>query len=175
MTLIRSAQLADVPAIARVHVESWRTTYPGLMPAELLANLSVERRENFWQSVLENPQAQTFLHVAEDSTHGIIGFSAAGPERSEHPVYKGELYAIYLLQEQQGKGAGRALFQAASKQLVERGFNTMLLWVLKGNPAIQFYERLGGIRVAEKTENFNDAPLTEFAYGWDNLQTVIKT
>ena len=40
---IREATLDDVPGIARVHVDTWRTTYPGIVPAEHLAGLSYER------------------------------------------------------------------------------------------------------------------------------------
>ncbi|MRR32454.1 GNAT family N-acetyltransferase, partial [bacterium] len=42
--MLRVATLADVPGIARVHVDSWLTTYPGLMPDSILANISLERR-----------------------------------------------------------------------------------------------------------------------------------
>jgi hypothetical protein len=38
----------DAEAIARVHVDSWRTTYQGILPDEVLAGLSVERRRAFW-------------------------------------------------------------------------------------------------------------------------------
>ncbi|MEH2335623.1 hypothetical protein [Nostoc sp.] len=40
--VIREANLADAPTIARVHVNAWRTTYSNLMPAKFLADLSYE-------------------------------------------------------------------------------------------------------------------------------------
>ena len=45
--LIREASPTDAAAIARVHVDSWRTTYAGIVPADYLANLSYTRREQF--------------------------------------------------------------------------------------------------------------------------------
>lgn|GEM_PF-5890417 len=39
---MREASLKDVPMIARVHVDTWRTTYHGIMPEEYLAQLSKE-------------------------------------------------------------------------------------------------------------------------------------
>jgi hypothetical protein len=42
---IREATIADVAAIAKVHAESWRTTYKGLLPDDYLANLTYEQRE----------------------------------------------------------------------------------------------------------------------------------
>jgi hypothetical protein len=38
----REAIIADVAAIARVHVESWRTTYRGLLPDDYLGHLTYE-------------------------------------------------------------------------------------------------------------------------------------
>jgi hypothetical protein len=43
--MIRQAILEDAEAIAKVHVASWQAAYKGLMPAEFLASLSVERRK----------------------------------------------------------------------------------------------------------------------------------
>jgi hypothetical protein len=46
--LIRPAHLDDAPGIARVHVDSWRTTYKGVIPDTILANLSYEARTQQW-------------------------------------------------------------------------------------------------------------------------------
>src|SRR3989442_5790865 len=40
---IRPAVVEDAPAIAQVHVESWKTTYKGIFPESLLDGLSVCR------------------------------------------------------------------------------------------------------------------------------------
>ena len=42
--LIREAAVNDATAIAQVQVESWRTTYAGIVPDAFLASLSVETR-----------------------------------------------------------------------------------------------------------------------------------
>jgi hypothetical protein len=39
MVSIRAATPDDAVAIAHVHVESWRTTYEGIVPGEYLAGL----------------------------------------------------------------------------------------------------------------------------------------
>src|SRR5262245_12243764 len=104
---IRRAELADAEGIAQVHVDSWRTTYQGSMPDELLANLSVEERTEMWRRWLSNPDSPSFFYVAETDGQ-VIGFAAGGPERTGHAVYQTEIYAIYLLQAYQGQGIGRA-------------------------------------------------------------------
>ncbi|WP_154657953.1 hypothetical protein [Fictibacillus gelatini] len=41
---IRKARVEDARPIAKVHVESWRTTYKGMMEDDVLKQLSVDER-----------------------------------------------------------------------------------------------------------------------------------
>lgn len=43
--LTRKAALEDAPGIANVHVDSWRSTYKGIVPDTYLASLSYENQE----------------------------------------------------------------------------------------------------------------------------------
>lgn len=63
--IIRPARPGDENGIARVHVESWRSTYKGIVPDEVLAGLSQERRARHWKTVLESQAGQEFVFVAE--------------------------------------------------------------------------------------------------------------
>jgi hypothetical protein len=45
--LVREAGIDDAGAGARVHVESWQTTYAGIVPAECLTRLSYRPRAGF--------------------------------------------------------------------------------------------------------------------------------
>ena len=58
---IRPATAGDAAALARVHVDSWRTTYRGIVPDEALAHLSYERREQLWANQLEQATADSWL------------------------------------------------------------------------------------------------------------------
>jgi GNAT superfamily N-acetyltransferase len=169
---IRPAELADAEGIAQVHVESWRTTYKGIMPDELLATLSVEQRAENWRGWLGNPESPSIFYVAE-ADGSIVGFAAGGPERTGHAVYKTEIYAIYLLQAYQGRGIGRALVKAVVEQLLSRGFTTMLIWVAAKNPATHFYAALGGQPFASKTEPFGESAIEEIAFGYDDLKKLL--
>jgi ribosomal protein S18 acetylase RimI-like enzyme len=171
MANIREAVPGDAPGIARVHVESWRTTYAGIMPDDLLANLSVERRTEFWNRVLSEYRTSNHVFVALDEQAEIVGFVSGG--KPQHPMegFDGELYAIYLLQSAQGKGYGRSLFHALCQRLREAGFKTMLLWVADENlSARRFYEAMGGELLSnDKVETFGDKQVREVAYGWRDL------
>lgn len=63
--IIRQAVFEDAAAIARVHVDSWRTAYKGVIKEEVLAGLSVEQRTTNWQRQLDPALDQTAVYVAE--------------------------------------------------------------------------------------------------------------
>src|SRR5215471_14604966 len=107
--LIREASPTDAAAIALVHVDSWRTTYAGIVSADYLANLSYARREQFWCDILSTPTPSGCVYVAAQETGGIVGFASGGPERSGNALYRGELCAIYLFASYQRQGLGRRL------------------------------------------------------------------
>lgn len=46
--LIRPATVIDALPIAEVHAVAWKTTYQNLLPAEVIASLSVEQRQVSW-------------------------------------------------------------------------------------------------------------------------------
>lgn len=170
--MIREADAADAPAIARVHVESWRTTYRGIVPDDYLANLSVERRARFWAETLGRRDAPEFAYVATDETGAVIGFAAGGPEREGDPVYTGEVYAIYLLAEARGRGIGSRLMRTVAERLAEVGREAMLVWVAAENPFRRFYGALGGLPVRERQITVGGASLAEVAYGWRDTRPL---
>ena len=173
---IRPARLEDAPGIAKVHVDSWRSTYKGSIADEFLAALSYERRAQYWSESLTAPQNASFLYVAESRPGDIIGFVSAGPEREGDSNYRGELNAIYLLPQAQGQGLGQKLVNIVMCDLCERGFSSMFLWVLKDNlPARKFYEAVGGAYLREKPIEIGSQILLEVAYGWKNLLSRVPT
>ena len=165
--MVRGATQEDIPDIARVHVQAWRETYTGLIPQEVLDNLSVEKREIGWRSALRERSAASLLVYEHEGE--VVGFADVGPEREKHPLYTGELYAIYLLKAFHRHGYGRALFQEAVGALRAAGHGGMRLWVLETNPTREFYEHMGGERLKQKEISFGGATLSEVAYGWPKL------
>jgi GNAT superfamily N-acetyltransferase len=170
---IRMATVADVAAIARVHVESWRTTYKGIVPEDFLANLTYEQREPLWRQVLSKSAGLSLVDVAEDADGHIVGFASGGPERSGDTVYAGELYAIYLLDGWQRRGIGRQLTVTLVRQLVQAGLASLLIWVLAENPSRRFYEALGGRQVRERLEMTGGVEHMDVAYGWLDARSLI--
>jgi ribosomal protein S18 acetylase RimI-like enzyme len=173
MATIRPAVPEDAEAIARVHVASWQTTYRGIIPDDVLAGLSVERRAEMWaRAAGQSGREGRSLTVAEDGDR-IVGFAAGGPVQHPDPVYTGELYAIYLLASHQRLGIGRRLVAAVAAALDAGGHRTMLLWVLTANePARRFYESLGGRAVRDQRTTLGGRDYPETGYGWDDLPAL---
>lgn len=165
----REARPADSPAIAAVHVDSWRSTYPGILSEEVLAGLSYQDRERMWQGSLTTHRSSNFVYVVESDDGPVVGFTAAGKERTGRTDFQGEIYAIYLLKDYHGRGWGRQLFLAAAGRLALEGLNGLMLWVLAANPTRGFYEALGGRLLGEQPIQIGPDSLVEVAYGWEDL------
>ncbi len=169
---IRKAMLADAKGIAKVHVDSWRTTYSGIVPDEFLQQLSYESRENMWKRGIPNGH----IFVAENEKGEIFGFACGGKERSgNYEYYQGELYAIYILKEYQGQGLGKKLIVPVVKQLLDKNINTMLVLVLEENKSCLFYEALGARKLDKVEDEIGGKTLIEAVYGWDNLKASFNT
>jgi len=171
---IRLAHANDADGLARVHVDSWRVAYKGIVPDEHLASLSYEKRAGRWRESLSNADSASFVYVAQGDDGTIIGFAGGGPERDGDPNYTGELYAIYLHPDYLRRGIGRQLAQTVARRLIEMGLSSMLVWVLAQNPSRQFYEALGGEYLYEKTIEIGGASLIEIAYGWPDIHAIAQ-
>ncbi len=170
--IIREATLDDAAEIARVHIESSRATYRGLLPDALVDEMTYERRLGNWSKTLGEEGGAEFVYVAVEDGGRVFGFASGGPEREADADYDGELYAIYVLGAHHREGAGRRLVRAVAERLAREGFRSMLVWVLAANPACRFYEALGGARVREKTIERGDVSLAEIGYGWGDVKSI---
>jgi GNAT superfamily N-acetyltransferase len=172
---IRQAGIHDAAAIARVHVESWKTTYTGLVPDAYLAALDEEESARRWADRFTAGDHIAFVaETQSESPSGIIGFISGGPSREALGKCDAELYAIYLLQSQQRLGAGRLLIHALATALRDMGHQSLLVWALEQNPAVFFYQRLGAVRIAERSIEIGGAHLPELAFAWRSLDDLIR-
>ena len=137
-TTIRRATVQDADDIATVHVAGWRAAYQELLPADLLASLSISDRADMWRTRLADDD--TAVWIAEDG-HFLLGFASAGPSRyRDAPSTTGELYALYIHPARWAAGVGTLLLATAVAHL-DQQFTAATLWVLRGNArARRFYE-----------------------------------
>lgn len=173
-SLIRTATPADAAGIAAVHVETWRSTYPGILPDRYLVGLSVQEHTKRWRGLLASPAPRGRRTFIAHSNGAVIGFASCGPQRTGLQGYVGEFYAVYLLDQRQGQGIGRRMLAAMAQELLGQGVRSALVWVLRDNPSRFFYERLGGTLLAEQPINFAGSRLCELAYGWSDLLPLAR-
>ncbi len=136
--LIRLATPDDATGVARVHIESWHSSYKGIVPDSYLATLDVAERTNRWHERLMQPH-MVFVAIEDGK---VQGFASGLASREPELGYTAELGAIYLYKQQQGNGLGTALFEAVVEHVRQQGHTSMHLWVLAENTkANAFYQR----------------------------------
>ncbi len=168
MVSIRAATEHDAVEISHVHVDSWRTTYAGIVPDEYLATLNEAERVPLWREWLTR-DVQVYI---ADLDGEVVGFVSGGAIREPVQSYDAELFAIYLLQQAQGRGIGTALLRELAGSLTSKGFTSMVVWVLERNPSRQFYVKTGAQLVTSKEIEIGRVMLSEVAYGWRDLATI---
>jgi len=168
MMSIRAATEHDAAAISHVHVQSWRTTYAGIVPEEYLATLNEAERVLLWREWLTRDVP---VYIA-DLDGEIAGFISGGAIREPVQTYDAELFAIYLLEQAQGHGIGTALLRELAGSLLSKGFTSMIVWVLEKNPSKHFYVKSNAQLVTSKDIQIGGVILSEVAYGWPNLEAI---
>jgi L-amino acid N-acyltransferase YncA len=66
-----------------------------------------------------------------------------------------------------------ALLRRLAGALNERGYRSMVAWVLEDNSSGDFYSRSGGVRVGSKEMEVGGVMLPVVAYGWGDLGAVV--
>ena len=155
-----------------MHAESWRTSYAGILPAAVVASESANKSEEGWHRRLARSGGANAVFAAEADGQ-LVGFASCGPGRDPLGPLEGEVYALYLLQEFQRRGLGRALLAECARHFVRQGVFGFYLWVLTANRARLFYEAVGGEPVAEKDETLGGHAFGEIAYAWRDLTLLV--
>ncbi len=169
---IRPAQPAEARGIARLDVETWRETYPSMLPHSYLLGLSRQRRELAWKEAIILEPGDVLVAVHEGGA--IVGFGSCGSNRGDRG-YAGEVFTLYVAPDWQNRGIGRRLLCALFARLVARGRNSAIIWVLAANPSRFFYARLGGREVSRKRFAVGGAFVEAAGYGWRDLPRYLAT
>ncbi|MBY9001710.1 MAG: GNAT family N-acetyltransferase [Candidatus Heimdallarchaeota archaeon] len=172
--LIREAITADAAGIANVKVNSWKTTYKGLFPDEVLDALSVEEETANWARNLDSiSKTYTSLAlVAESDDKEIVGIIAGRKNEDRFHPYDCNLSIIYILKEYQRKKLGSRLTEQIVDFFIEKRFKTMIIWILKGNPNCLFYEKLGGMPKETKRVERWGIVYEEIGYVWEDISKI---
>jgi L-amino acid N-acyltransferase YncA len=158
--IIREATLADVPALAQLHVKTFNETH-----APVLKNgPTYEVRENQWRQAFQSQDGSWFCYVIEGPNGKLIGFAKG--QRYAHPDqpdFAGELNKIYLLRQYHRQGMGRCLLGHVARRFLSQGIFSMLLFGDAQNPSNGFYEAMGADKLFAANGEFHGG------YGWRDL------
>ena len=165
---VREAVIEDAEGIARVHTDSWQTSYRGILPDTVLDRIDVGQRAESRRKILRD--RSLFQLVAYDVTHGdIVGFCDAGASR-RHVPYAGEVYAIYLAHRAKRHGIGQEMWTRVQSWLAAQDMRSMIVWVLENNHhARRFYEAMGGLPSSRLQSRVGGYPVVELSYVWDRF------
>lgn len=171
--IIREAVPSDTEGTAYIHVKAWQTSYVGIIEQSYLDNISYDQRLELRKKILESEGTLQLVVIFEGQ---VVGFADAGPLRpklyneqffpsNNGDIKHGEIYAIYLLAEHQGKGLGRELYQECRRWFKAQGYHHFITWGLADNMrARHFYESEGGEATGEITVNIGNKYYKEFCY-----------
>jgi GNAT superfamily N-acetyltransferase len=184
MTSIGPASARDAAGIAKVYVDTWRSTYAAVLPHRGLLGMSYEDQARQWSWTVRD-HGQSVI-VATEAGHDVVGFASFGPARrgdrpaagcfaGDDDARVGEVYTLYVLPDFQERGIGRLLLAAAFAALVEKRCDCGFLWALRDNHARYFYERVGGKVVAERRERQWGRMTDQVCYGWSDLTQMTAT
>ena len=168
----RRATAADATAIAALRVDSWRTSYRGVIPETYLDNMRADDSASMWSQVLqaERPGIAVFVATAGDE---IVGFASGMLLSPAKLNCDAELTAIYLKPIAQRGGVGRRLLALVVQAMQQHKASSLLTWVLADNkPARQFFEELGAALLVEQPFSWDDLELTEAGYAWHDLDRL---
>lgn len=155
---VRAAREADAAALTQVQVASWREGYAGIVPAELLDELTGEEAAVAWQArwreaIISPPTSRhrvlvAVSEVAESGFSGrqVVGFASAGPatDSDRWPATDAELYELRILPEQTRHGHGGRLLHAVAETLADDGFHTACTWALEADAALRSFLESAG-------------------------------
>jgi ribosomal protein S18 acetylase RimI-like enzyme len=158
---------SDAAELARVHIQAWRETYPGILPRGYLDRMSAPLHARRWRSRLMRLNEITLVAEGPD---GLVAYGSGEWARGQGETDEGEITTLYVLKAAQGTGLGRALLVGVARALAEQGAKSLVVWVLRENGrARAFYERLGGTVQETRREQVGGGMVASVAYRWPDI------
>jgi len=162
---IRQATRSDLQDIAAIHTESWKDSYPDVLPATFLAGQIDGEFKRHWDEI--QIQEDDIILVAEDNS--LVGFAAVWCRPAPF------IDNLHVRPSWRSKRIGSSLMKAVATELVRKGHKTAFLWVFAGNEnAIRFYERLGGVGKEQSIKNVFGYDVLSRKIEWDDLSGICE-
>ena len=161
---IRHASSDGVPALAKLHVQTFNETHRGGRSG----GPSYELRERQWREAFTVTDGSWFCFVVEDDDGELVAFAKGTPHDGGVPGFAGELNKIYALQRVHRQGVGRLLLCNVAREFLSRGVASMRFQ--GSHESVQwFYEAFG----AERLYSDSGRSPAPGAHGWRDLHVLV--
>lgn len=169
----RQGTPADIAQVARLHADSWRASYRGMLDDAYLDVAVFEDRHAVWTERLSRPPDRQFVVVAERKAR-IVGFACAYAR--EDGTWGSFLDNIHAHPGHQGEGIGTGLMaEVVSWCRRVAGEHGLYLYVFALNErARRFYKHLGATDTGfeRRPPGVGGEPQGIHRYAWPTLDAV---
>lgn len=163
--IIRNANEKDIPSIADIQVNGWRTAYKGIIDDSILNAMSKEEKIERLKS---NYGKNGFI-VAERENE-VVGFCRYVDSNEFTPEMQDidcEIAALYVKPDLKYNGIGTKLFQFVVDEFKRENKTKMILWCLKENePSKKFYTKMGGEIAGERVIEIEEKSYYEVGFSY---------
>jgi ribosomal protein S18 acetylase RimI-like enzyme len=169
---LRPAELSDFEAIARLHVDNWRTNYRGILSDNYLDNEIEKDRLETWSGRLTCPVENQIVTIAtQDNT--FAGFCCLYLD--DDPTFGSLIDNLHVPSTLQKSGIGKMLVIDSANKVYDKAKNKkMYLWVYEANKNARIvYDKLGGrnFETIDK-ENPDGTKSKTCRIVWDDLTKI---
>jgi GNAT superfamily N-acetyltransferase len=189
MVTLRDAIDADCAAIARLHAESWRSAYRGILSDEYLDSRAHSDRAALWQSRFSERASKPFFVILAEIGSQLAGFACVFP--NEDQVYGAFVDNLHVTPQLTRQGIGRRLLNAVGLRLIadqshakqphtdqahsSHGHAGIYLWAIEQNlNARRFYSRVGAVEVGSEAFAMPDGrTVREVRCCWPNPARLV--
>jgi GNAT superfamily N-acetyltransferase len=134
--IIRKATVQDISVISELAEKIWWPSYRNIISDEQISFMLKDMYSEKSLNEQISSGIEFILAERENIPVAFAGFSLAEPG-----IYK--LHKLYVLPSEQGSGTGRKLILHISDFAREQGAKILELNVNRGNPALEFYKKIG--------------------------------
>jgi len=157
---IRQATDADIPAIAHIVNEAWKSAYSGIIPQSYLDSIREEGKVKRLREGLERVPHMRYYVFSEDGVP--VGAASLHRARDEDMPDAAEFSFFYFLPSVWRRGYGTMLLNYLKRTSANAGFLRICCWVLEENlRAVSFYESQGLLRDGTRQTETIGIPLEE--------------
>lgn len=165
---LRTARPNDAPAVAALHVASWRDAYRDVLDPAFLGGPIESTLEAHWQAMLGGKRRPGAVILAT-AAREVAGFAAAWREGTNCHVDN-----LHVRPGMRNAGIGRALLGFAARRLQAQGCQTADLWVFARNAGgLRFYARLGAELGPEVLRETQGQMVLERRASWNEIGLLI--